>query len=84
MTPRVRDLYDSLKNEKVYERRQSADIIPVLEAEFGEEFTDYLLFTAVPSTTPSGHGTRTRYMRGCRCRPCTVANTEYQRWWKNK
>ena len=25
--------------------------------------------------TPPAHGTEARYRRGCRCRPCTAANT---------
>ena len=54
-----------------------------------------LLATArptAPRTAPNGarrgkrrnpewgeHGTRYRYVNGCRCAPCTQANTEYQR-----
>lgn len=30
----------------------------------------------------SKHGTRTRYVKGCRCRRCCVANREYQRVWQ--
>lgn len=29
--------------------------------------------------TKSEHGTRPRYVLGCRCDPCTVANRDYQR-----
>lgn len=27
--------------------------------------------------TPAAHGTRSRYVRGCRCDACTQANTTY-------
>ena len=29
--------------------------------------------------TPPQHGTRARYVKGCRCAPCTDANTSYHR-----
>ncbi len=30
----------------------------------------------------SDHGTRARYVKGCRCRPCKDANAEYTRAWR--
>lgn len=34
--------------------------------------------------TKSKHGTRTRYVWGCRCSLCRSANTEYWREWKER
>ena len=28
------------------------------------------------------HGTRARYVRGCRCQACRAANAAYQRGWR--
>jgi hypothetical protein len=35
---------------------------------------------AIRATDP--HGTRSEYMRGCRCVPCRDANRAYQREWR--
>lgn len=32
-----------------------------------------------PARSQAEHGTRARYIRGCRCQPCTDANTTYSR-----
>lgn len=34
---------------------------------------------AVLGLTPAEHGTRSRYVQGCRCKPCRRANTRYSR-----
>lgn len=33
----------------------------------------------MPEFPETAHGTRARYVRGCRCKPCTKANREYAR-----
>jgi len=34
---------------------------------------------------PIGYGCRTGYTRhGCRCPPCTQANSDYMRWYRSK
>lgn len=30
------------------------------------------------TSTPPAHGTRSRYVRGCRCEACTAANAQYR------
>lgn len=36
--------------------------------------------TRAPGPFPeTAHGTRSRYVRGCRCEPCTIANRDYAR-----
>ena len=32
----------------------------------------------------AGHGTRTKYQKGCRCLPCTRANARYSRELRKK
>lgn len=41
---------------------------------------------ARPSRLPTElpHGTRSRYMRGCRCRSCVTSNSSYWMMWKKR
>jgi hypothetical protein len=50
-----------------------------LAAEQGRHLCEAALAELTRTASPpgAGHGTRTRYRRGCRCGPCAAANKQY-------